>query len=139
MEWSRAVRNGKVTEALRLVNPRKRAGPWTILCAGEGFLRARESLAAYRSKNITLWDVPAKSPDLNPVEMFWAWLRKKLRLMDLAGLQKKRRPFGKAAYILRVKRVISTQKAQSVAKNCARRFRTSCPQVVGRQGIAVGS
>ena len=52
---------------------------------------------AYRFKNITWWDVPAKSPDLNPVEMFWAWLRKKLRLMDLADLHKKRRPLGKPA------------------------------------------
>ncbi len=35
----------------------------------ESFLRAKDSLAAYRSKKIVLWAVPAKSPDLNPVEM----------------------------------------------------------------------
>ena len=139
VEWSQAVRDGKVTKALRLLNPRKRTGPWTILCDGEGFLRARESMAAYRFKNITLWDAPAKSPDLNPVEMFWAWLRKKLRLMDLADMQKKRRPLGKSAYISRVKSVIRTQKAQTVAKNCAKRFRTACQQVVDRKGAASDS
>ena len=91
---------------------------------------------AYRFKNITLWDVPAKSPDLNPVEMFWAWLREKLRLMDLADLHKKRRPLGKPAYTQRVKSVIRTQKAQSAAKNCASQFRKACQQVVDRKGAA---
>ena len=43
-----------------------------------------------------------KSPDLNPVEMFWGWLRKKLRSMDLEDLRKKRRPLGKTAYTARV-------------------------------------
>ena len=45
-----------------------------------------------------------KSPDLNPVEMFWGWLRKKLRSMDLEDLRKKRRPLGKTAYTARVNR-----------------------------------
>ena len=51
---------------------------------GESFLRAKVCKAAYLAKKISLWDVPAKSPDLNPVEMFWGWLRRKLRLMALA-------------------------------------------------------
>ena len=41
-------------------------------------------MAAYRAQKIRLWGVPPKSPDLNPIEMLWGWLRKKLRLMDLA-------------------------------------------------------
>ena len=135
-EWAKAVREGRVTGALRFLNPRNRSGPWTILCDGESFLRASVSMAAYRAKKITLWDVPAKSPDLNPVEMFWAWLRKKLRLMDLADLRQKRRPLGKIAYTMRVKRVIKSQKAQTVAKNFAKRFRTACKQVVSRRGSA---
>ena len=61
VEWSQAVRDGKVTEALRFLNPRKRTGPWTILCDGEAFLRSRESMAAYRFKNHFLGDVSAKS------------------------------------------------------------------------------
>ena len=139
VEWSQAVRDGKVSEALRFLNPRKKTGPWTILCDGEAFLRSRESVDAYRFKNTTLWNVPAKSPDLSPVGMFWAWLRKKLRLMDLADLHKKRRPLGKPAYTQRVKSVIRTQKAQSVAKNCASQFRKACQQVVDRKGAASDS
>ena len=80
--------------------------------------------------------MPAKSPDLNPVEMFWGWLRKKLRCMDLDDLRKKRRPLGKTAYTARVKNVMKTAKAQTVGKNVAGRFRTACKQVVDRGGAA---
>ena len=135
-EWSQAVRNGSLTTALRSLNPKKKSGPWTILCDGESFLRAPASMAAYRTKDVELWDVPAKSPDLNPVEMFWGWLRKKLRQMDLADLRAKRPVLGKTAYTARVKRVIRTQKAQSVAKSYAARFRKTCKQVVERKGAA---
>lgn len=135
-EWSKAVRDGTVTGALRLLNPRKKTGPWTILCDGESFLRAKVSMTAYRGKKIELWDVPAKSPDLNPVEMFWGWLRKKLRNMDLADMRKKRRPMGKTAYTARVKSVMRSQKAQAVAKKMAGRMRKSCQQVNARRGAA---
>ncbi len=135
-EWSKAVREGKVTEALRILNSRKKTGPWTILCDGESFLRAKVCMMACRTKKITLWGVPAKSPDLNPVEMFWGWLRKKPRLMDLADLRKKRRPLGKLAYTLRVKSVVKSQKAQTVAKNFAGRLRKACQQVIKRKGAA---
>ena len=80
--------------------------------------------------------LPPYSPDLNPIEMFWGWIRRKLRLMDLADLRLKRRPLGKTAYTLRVKRVMQTQKAQTVAKNFATRFRKACVQVVKRKGAA---
>ena len=93
-------------------------------------------MAAYRSKKITLWAVPPKSPDLNPVELFWGWLRRKLRHMDLADLHQKRRPLGKTAYTMRVKGVIKSQKAQTVAKNFAGRLRKACKQVVDRGGAA---
>ena len=87
-EWSKAVREGKITEALRQLNPKKKKStPWTILCDGESFLRARKSMEAYASKKIVLWDVPAKSPDLNPIEIFWGWIRKRLRNMDLEDLK----------------------------------------------------
>ena len=93
-------------------------------------------MRAYRAKHVDLWSVPAKSPDLNPVEMFWGWLRKKLREMDLADMQKKRRPMGKTAYTMRVKSVMRSQKAQAVAKNIAKRFQKACKQVVARKGAA---
>ena len=135
-QWSKAVREGKLTDALRALNPRKPTGPWTILCDNESFLRAKLCMTAYRAKHVDLWSVPAKSPDLNRVEMFWDWLRKKLRVMDLADMQKKRRPMGKTAYTARVKSVMRSQKAQTVAKSIARRFRKACQQVVARKGAA---
>ena len=73
---------------------------------------------------------------MNPVEMFWGWIRKKLRLMDLADLRKKRAILGKTAYTMRVKSVMKTQKAQNVAENMAIRFRKACQQVADRKGAA---
>ena len=93
-------------------------------------------MAAYRSERIQLWVVAPKSPDLNPVELFWSWLRNKLRLMDLADLRAKRRALGKTAYVQRVKVVIRSQKAQAVAEKCALNFRKTCKQIVARGGAA---
>ena len=85
---------------------------------------------------VTLFTCPPKSPDLNPVEMFWGWLRKTLRRMDLLDLKKKRKPLSKPAYISRVKNVIRSAKAQSVAKAYAGRLRSACRQVLARGGAA---
>ena len=80
--------------------------------------------------------MPAKSPDLNPVEMFWGWLRKRLRTLDLHDMRKKRKPLGKTSYVARVKSVMKSQKAQAVASSYAGRFRKTCQQVVDRKGGA---
>ena len=66
--------------------------------------------------------------------IFMSWLQGSLpiRIQDFS----KRRPLGKTAYTMRVKNVIKTQKAQTVAKSYARRFRTACQQVVKRKGAA---
>ena len=135
-ECSQAVRDGRLTQALRSLNPRRKTGPWTILCDGESFLRAKDSVAAYRSKKIVLWAVPAKSPDLKPVEMFWGWLRQKLRTLDLHDLRLKRPPLSRMAYTARVKSVLKSQKAQAVASSYAGRFRRTCQEVVDRKGGA---
>ena len=107
-----------------------------MLCDGESFLRAKKSMQAYRRKNVSLWTCPPKSPDLNPVEMFWGWLRKKLRKMDLADLTKKPALVSKADYVRRIKSVIQTHKAQAVAKAFAKKLRSTCKQVAKRQGAA---
>ena len=78
----------------------------------------------------------AKSPDLSPVELFWGWLRRKLRRMNLADLRAKRAPLDKPSYLLRIKSVIRTYTAQRVAKKFAKRLRSSCKQVVQRSGAA---
>ena len=53
-EWAEAVRAGCLTDALRKINPKRRGGPWTILCDNEGFLRHKNCLRAYAAKHIDL-------------------------------------------------------------------------------------
>ena len=48
-----------------------------------------------------------KSPDCNPVERFWAWLRKRLRAMDLKDAVAKRLVLGKSVYKARVRNLLS--------------------------------
>ena len=62
VEWSAAVRAGKLSAALRALNPRRRRGPWTVLCDNETFLRHRSCARAYARKNIRLWELPAQVP-----------------------------------------------------------------------------
>ena len=42
--------------------------------------------------------MPAKSPDLNPIEMFWGWVRRQLRLKDLEDMRQKLPTLEKTAY-----------------------------------------
>ena len=83
-----------------------------------------------------LWRIPPKSPDLNPIEKFWAWLRKHLRKLDLEDLQRKWAPLTKPAYRVRVRSVLRTKKAQSVASSCALGLRKVCQEVVQKKGAA---
>jgi len=136
-EWAKAVRAGALRDALKQINPKRRGGPWTVLADNETFLRAKPLRTVYTAQNIRLWDVPPKSPDLNPIEMFWGWAKAKLRRMDLEDLRKKRKPLNKMAYKQRVKKVFGSKKAQDVAKACARKFRAIC-KVVAKDGAAYG-
>ena len=134
-DWAKAVREGKLSDAILKLTPKSKK-PFTVFCDNESFLRAKENMRAYRAKRIVLWDCPPKSPDLNPVEMFWGWMHKKLRRMDLADLRKKRKPLGKVAYHARLKAVINSVAAQKVAKKFANRLRKTCREVVDRKGAA---
>ena len=96
-------------------------------------------MRAYTVKNVKLWGVPPRSPDLSPVEMFWSWARRQLRLMDLADMKKKRPPLGKTAYIQRMKILFRGKKAQQVAGNCAKKFRSVCLKVIKNKGAAAGN
>ena len=51
-------------------------------------------------------------------------------------MRKKRKALGKTAYTARIKAVIASSKAQTVAKNFAKRLRKTCQQVVLRGGAA---
>ena len=46
-ECSQAVRDGKITQALRSLNPTNKRGSWAILYDDESFIRAKISMAAY--------------------------------------------------------------------------------------------
>ena len=138
-EWAEAVDDGCMVKALRVANPARKRGPWRVLCDNESFLRAPESVAAHRRANIQLIKIPAKSPDLNPVELFWAWLRKQMRAMDLNDLAKKRQAVGKTAYKARLLRVIKTPKAQQVAANTMKHFMKVCKAVSKAKGAATSA
>ena len=136
VEWKSAVDAGKLEKALKAAKSQKCAGQWLVLCDNESFLRAAAVSAAHKRSGVKLLKMPAKSPDLNPVERVWAWLRKKLRAMDLADAMAKRRVLSKAKYTARVKRVLKSKKLQRVAAACTRGFREVCKEVVQKKGAA---
>ena len=132
------MREGKLTDAIRKLNPRRRHGPWTVLCDNESFLGAKDTAAAHKAAKITLCNIPAHSPDLNPVERFWAWLRKKLRAMDLQDAVAQRPVLGRAAYIARVRPVCKTKEAQAVAASQAKLMKRVCREVLKKKSAATG-
>lgn len=136
-EWAGAIKEGALQAALRAVNPGRRAGPWTILCDNEAFLRAPACRKLYSRLRIELWKLPARSPDLNPIEKMWGWTRKRLNKMDLADLVAGRPVPGKMAYTQRLKRLLKTQAAQRVAKAFSRNLRTVAARVQKAKGAAV--
>jgi len=96
----------------------------------------RASVTAHKDARARLWHVPSKSPDLNPVEKFWAWVRKALHRKDLEDLMKKRAVPGRMAYKERVRRLSRSPKAEQVAKNIYRGFRKTALDVKNRWGQA---
>ena len=138
-EWvEEATRTGKLVSAIKALRPRKRAGPWHVLCDDENFVTAPASKAAHRQAKVLLWQIPPKSPDLNPVERFWGWLRKRLVARDRADLKAKRPPLTKTAFRARVAAICKTKHAQKVAKNFAKVLLKVCTAVVAKRGAASG-
>ena len=137
-EWVEAVDKGLLLKALQTANPHKSRGPWKILCDNESFLRTPESRAAHRRCKVTLKKIPAHSPDLNPVEMYWAWIRKQMRAMDLADLVKKRPVVGKMAFKQRLLRLVKTPRAKEVAAKTMKTLRKTCVIVSKNGGAASG-
>ena len=135
-EWAEMVDAGKLKTALARVNPAKPTGPWTILCDNERFLRAPEAVAAHRSAKVTLWKMPPRSPDLNPVEKYWSWLRRQLLQEDLADLSAGRPPLEYRAYLARVRRINRSARARRVAGKCAQGLLKVCREVVAKGGAA---
>ena len=86
------VHSGKLTKAIRKINPRRRNWPWAVLCDNEPFLQHDVCLKFYVARSIHLWKLPVQSPDLNPIEMFWARVRRQLCLKDLDVFDKEASP-----------------------------------------------
>ena len=87
------------------------------------------SKEAHKKAKVTLWRVPPRSPDLNPVEKYWPWLKKKLRKMDLEDCVKGKPVLTKRACIARVRRVVESKQSHKVARNYALGLRNVCKQV----------
>ena len=134
VSWAQAVRKGKLRAAIRALSPFSRIGPWTVLADGETFLWAPESQRAYIRTRVSLWSVPPKSPDLNPVQKRWAWVRKELRMKDLVDLKARRRVPSKQAYKARIVSLLQSRRAQEVASKSARGYRKVCKDVAKARG-----
>ena len=133
-EWCREVRRDKLRKAIRSLNPVKRNGPWTVLCDNEAFLHTPRSRRAMMDVGVRIWRMPASSPDLNPVEKMWAWLRRKIRAKDAEDLRKRRLPIGRTAFKARVRSILASRGAQDVAARIAAGFRNTCKEVVAKHG-----
>ena len=74
---------------------------------------------------------------MNPIELFWSWLHRKLLALDLKDAIAKRGSLDKRAYKRRVRAICSSARAKAVASNIARSFRKTCAEVVRVRGAAV--
>ena len=99
----------------------------------------QSSKRARGGPSISLWKIPPRSPDLNPVEKFWSWLRGELRRRDLQDYRQKKACLTKAQYIARVRHVLGTEKAQQVAKRIASVFKKTRKEVDDKSGAAARS
>ena len=105
-----------------------------MLFDNESFLSAKLIRPLYKAKHIRLMHIPARSPDLNPIESVWGWLRRELRRRDLEDLRRKKPALNKAQYTQRVKEVLRTVKTQNVAKAKFPNLKKVCREVVLKKG-----
>ena len=137
-EWVKAISEGSLRKALHAAAAPQTRGPWTILCDNESFLDAPASKKAHARQRITLMHIPPRSPDLNPVEMYWAWVRKQLRAKELADMHAKRPPLNKFAMKARVHALLRTAAAKRAAQRHFWSFRKTCAIVQKKKGAASG-
>lgn len=135
-EWVRALQQGRLRKALGELNPERVRGPWTVLADNEAFLKASPAQTEYERLSVAMWHIPARSPDLNPIEKYWGWLRRQLRALDLQDALAKRTPLSKTAYRRRVRAVCRSPKAKAVAAAYANGLCKVCKEVVQKKGAA---
>ena len=73
------------------------------------------------------------------MEMYWSWLRKRLRAIDLDDLNNKRPALNKFGLKMSVRALLRTAKAKEVARNTWRTLRKKCQGVVRKRGAAISS
>ena len=76
-------------------------------------------------------------PDLNPVELFWSWLKKKLREMDLEDLRGGRPPITKSGMKRRVRALLRKPETKRIAQNMFDKLRSKCVELARRGGDAI--
>ena len=133
-QWKEVIKQGKLMQVVRNLQPGRHVGPRRILCDNESFLNAKIIRPLYKKNHIRLMPIPAHSPDLNPIESFWSWLRRELRRRDLEDLRLKKPALTKTQYRRRVQEVIRTVKAQKVAKAKFQNLRKVCKEVIKKKG-----
>ena len=133
-EWKDMIKEGKLMKAVRKLQPGRHAGARRLLCDNESFLSAKLLRPLYAKMRIRLMHIPARSPELNPIESFWGWLRGGLRRRDIEDLRLKKPPLNKSQYMLRATAVLRTVRAQNVAKAKFRNFKKVCREVVSKNG-----
>ena len=101
-------------------------------------LKAPAAVKAHARANVELWHIPPRSPDLNPVERFWSWVRRRLRKMDNDGLRAKRPPVDRKAMKARIVALLKTRAAKMAARNYFASFRSTCVKVDKRKGAHSG-
>ena len=135
-EWAAIIRNGKLGGVCRELHAKKQPGPWRILCDGEAFLQNKMCKKLYKAKHIELVVIPPHSPDLNPIEKFWGWLKKELKRLDLQDLRSGRSVLGKTAYKARVRLVLRRKKTQAAAARFSSQLYSACKEVIKKKGAA---
>ena len=107
-----------------------------MLADNEAFLKAAQAKTEYERLSVAMWHIPPRSPDLNPIEKYWGWLRRQLRALDFQDAIAKRRPLSKPAYRRRVRAVCRSPKAKAVAAAFANDLHRVCKEVVRKKGAA---
>jgi len=137
-EWVKVVNSGKLRRAIKQLRPPGDNGPFNVICDNEGFLEAPASEKAHAKAKVRLWAIPPRSPDLNPVERFWSYLRRRLRAMELKDFLAEKPVLTKAQYKVRIRNLVKTKKAQTVAASCAGGLRKVCQIVIRKKCAASG-
>ena len=134
-DWLDLVEDGVLTKAVDRLKPPERRGRLSrVICDSESFLKTPAVRKAHRQEKLQLLHVPAKSLDLNPVELFWAWLRRRLHKMDSLDLAAGKPVLTKTEYTTRVRKLVQSAQAQSVAKNVVLGLQKTCRKVVVDNG-----